>query len=407
MPAGNLLNFISTDFIMKKQFSALRSLLQRSFLYLIMACLLLANAGCGSPSLHVANLSVQGKHNGLMLDNARRYYSVAVIKQYIDTLAENGGGFLHLHFSDHENYGLESELLNQKAVDADVSDGLYRNPQTGKLFLSDAQLGEIVAYAHQKKIELIPELGSPNHMNGIFTLLTHHRGADYVRSIKSKVVDDEINITNPQSIALVESLMAEVMAKFPHSKRFHIGADEFGYSVESHPEFVAYVNRLADFLDRKGWKTQMWNDGLIKESLTDLNRQIEVTYWSYDGNAQDKAERNKRRSLRASMPELIEVGFKVWNYNSYYLYFIPGPNVGSSHDINYAIRDIERHWHLGVWDDANSKNALPQSQQQAIGGAALAVWGEHSASLSGQDVFIHTKKLLQAVLAKANRHHRD
>ncbi|PSJ80681.1 molecular chaperone TorD [Neisseria iguanae] len=342
-----------------------------------------------------------------MLDNARRYYSVAVIKQYIDTLAENGGGFLHLHFSDHENYGLESVILNQKAETAEVSDGLYRNRQTGRNFLSDAQLSEIVAYAHEKKIELIPELGSPNHMDGIFTLLTHHRGAEYVQSIKSNVADDEIDITNPQSVALVESLMSEVMAKFPHSKRFHIGADEFGYSVESHPEFVAYVNRLADFLACKGWKTQMWNDGLIKQNLTDLNPQIEVTYWSYDGNAQDKTERKKRRNLRASMPELIEAGFKVWNYNSYYLYFILGSDVASSHDTNYAIRDVEQHWHLGVWDDANSKNALPQSQQQVIGGAALAVWGEHSDSLSDQAVFIHTQKLLKAVLAKANRHNHD
>ncbi|WP_206222745.1 family 20 glycosylhydrolase [Neisseria yangbaofengii] len=392
---------------MNKQFSALWPSLQKFFLYLIMACFLLANAACGSPSAHADNLSAQGKHNGLMLDNARRYYSVAVIKQYIDTLAENGGGFLHLHFSDHENYGLESKLLNQKAADADVSDGLYRNPQTGKPFLSDAQLGEIVAYAHEKKIELIPELGSPNHMGGIFTLLTHYRGKDYVQSIKSNVVDDEIDITNSQSIALVESLMTEVMAKFPHSKRFHIGADEFGYSVESHPEFVAYVNRLADFLARKGWKTQMWNDGLIKQSLADLNRQIEVAYWSYDGNAQDKAERKKRRHLRASMPELIEAGFKVWNYNSYYLYFIPGSDVGSSHDTNYAIRDVEQNWHLGVWDDANSKNALPQSQQAAVGGAALAVWGEHSDSLSDQTMFAYTHKLLEAVLAKANRRNHD
>lgn len=389
---------------MNIQFSTLRASLQRFFLYFIMACFLLANAACDSRSAHADNLSAQGKHNGLMLDNARRYYSVAVIKQYIDTLAENGGGFLHLHFSDHENYGLESELLNQKAADADVSDGLYRNPQTGKLFLSDAQLGEIVAYAHEKKIELIPELGSPNHMDGIFTLLIHHRGEDYVRSLKSNVVDDEIDITNPQSIALVETLMAEVMAKFPHSKRFHIGADEFGYSVESHPQFVAYVNRLADFLARKGWKTQMWNDGVIKQSLADLNQQIEVTYWSYDGNAQNKTERKKRRNLRASMPELIEAGFKVWNYNSYYLYFIPSSDVGSSHDTNYAIRDVEQHWHLGVWDNANSQNALPPLQQQAIGGAALAVWGEHSDSLSDQTVFTHTQKLLKAVLAKANNH---
>ncbi|WP_416192074.1 family 20 glycosylhydrolase [Neisseria sp. CCUG12390] len=345
----------------------------------------------------------QKKHNGLMLDIARRYYSVDVIKQYIDTLADSGGGFLHLHFSDHENYGLESRILNQKAESAEISDGRYRNPQTGKLFLSDSQLREIAQYAHAKNIELIPELGSPNHMDGIFTLLTHRHGAEYVQSLKSKMADDEIDITNPQSAAFVESLMEEVIAKFPHSKRFHIGADEFGYSVENHHEFVAYVNRLSSFLAGKGLKTQMWNDGLIKQNLDDLNRRIEVTYWSYDGDAQDRGERDKRRRIRASMPELIQAGFDVWNYNSYYLYFVPNSNLASSGDTDYAVRDVEKNWDLGIWDGDNRQNVLQAHKQKKVRGAALAIWGEHSLSLSDKTVFSHTQKLLQAVMHKAEK----
>lgn len=331
---------------MKNQLLFLIYKARKFLLYVLMACFLSATAACSSFSVYAGDMFSQKKHNGLMLDIARRYYSVDVIKQYIDTLADSGGGFLHLHFSDHENYGLESRILNQKAESAEISDGRYRNPQTGKLFLSDSQLREIAQYAHAKNIELIPELGSPNHMDGIFTLLTHRHGAEYVQSLKSKMADDEIDITNPQSAAFVESLMEEVIAKFPHSKRFHIGADEFGYSVENHHEFVAYVNRLSSFLAGKGLKTQMWNDGLIKQNLDDLNRRIEVTYWSYDGDAQDRGERDKRRRIRASMPELIQAGFDVWNYNSYYLYFVPNSNLASSGD---TIMPCAMSRKIGIW----------------------------------------------------------
>ena len=48
----------------------------------------------------------QRKESGLMLDTSRRFYSVAVIKRFIDTLSASGGTFLHLHFSDNENYSL-------------------------------------------------------------------------------------------------------------------------------------------------------------------------------------------------------------------------------------------------------------------------------------------------------------
>ncbi|EGV07646.1 glycosyl hydrolase family 20, catalytic domain protein [Haemophilus pittmaniae HK 85] len=54
------------------------------------------------------------KESGLMLDIARHFYPPEVIKSFIDTLSEAGGTFLHLHFSDDENYALESELLNQR-----------------------------------------------------------------------------------------------------------------------------------------------------------------------------------------------------------------------------------------------------------------------------------------------------
>ena len=51
--------------------------------------------------------------NAIMVDVARRYYSVDEIKQYIDALAEHDNGTLQIHFTDDENVGIECNFLDQ------------------------------------------------------------------------------------------------------------------------------------------------------------------------------------------------------------------------------------------------------------------------------------------------------
>lgn len=380
----------------------------------LLAAALLANSGCDSaafkPERPQGNVhgshgaksnAVAGKDNGLMLDIARHFYSVEVIKKFIDTVADSGGRFIHLHLSDDENYALESALLNQTVKNARVSNGIYTNPQTGRPFLSDAQLAEIVRYAHFKNVELIPEVDTPAHMAAIFKLLEQHKGREYVHSLKSKVVDNEIDITKPESMAFVESLIQEVSKKFKYGKRFHIGGDEFGYSRDSNHEFVRYANRLAGFVRSKGLRTQMWNDGIIKPAMKQLDSNIEVTYWSYDGDTRNEEAKRYRRELRASLPDLIDAGFSVLNYNSYYLYFIPKGNIADSGDVQFAADDVRNNWNLGVWDGNNHQNALRNADK--VRGAAMAIWGENASALSDEAIFEHTQDLLRAVIGKANK----
>lgn len=340
------------------------------------------------------------QQNGLMLDTARRFYTADEIKKFIDMLAASGGRFLHLHFSDHENYALESSLLGQTSAQAKRSrTGVYTNPKTGKPFLSRSQISEIVRYAESKNIELVPEVGSPNHMNGIFRLLEHKHGKDYVQRLKSKQADDEININNPESVALVKALIDEAAAMFPNSKHFHIGGDEFGYSAESNREFIDYANGLAAHLAAKGLKTRMWNDGLINSTLERLDRRIEITYWSYDGNPQSAESARRRRAMRASLPDLTANGFSVLNYNSYYLYLVPNGKRNFARDADFAAKDIEKNWHLGVWDNQNHSNAAADTGK--IIGAALAVWGENTGKMSGETIRANTAAPLAAMMRKA------
>lgn len=349
-------------------------------------------------SIHIPT----NKESGLMLDIARHFYPVEVIKEFIDSLHDSGATFLHLHFSDHENYALESTLLNQRIESAIKNDEeIYINPQTDKPFLSYAQIKEIATYAKTKQIELIPELDSPNHMTAIFTLLAKYQGEDYVQSLKSKWNDAEIDITNPDSIAFMQSLITEVSELFGDSSRhFHIGGDEFGYSVESNHEFIRYANALSDFLTQRGLIARMWNDGVIQTTLNQLNPNIEITYWSHDGDTQNAHIARERRQIRASLPELILKGFNVLNYNSYYLYINPKQGAVTSYDSNYAMRDALANWELGVWDGQNRQNALTDTDK--ILGGAFSIWGEDAGSLSAASIQKYNAELLETIIRKIN-----
>ncbi|WP_373741473.1 family 20 glycosylhydrolase [Neisseria sp.] len=370
----------------------------KRWLWMLLA---LALASC-QLSACTSYLIADRKDSGLMLDMARYFYTPEAVKGFIDTVAAEGGTFVHLHFSDNENYALESRLLGQKAADAQRrSDGVYVNKTTGKPFWSDGQLREVVNHARSKKIELVPEIGSPGHMGGIFHLMENAYGKETVKQMQT--ANGELDISKPKNTDFMQALIAETADKFGTvSRHFHIGGDEFGYDTESNRNFVAYANRQAEFLARRGLETRIWNDGIIKPTMDALNRDIEITYWSYDGDPQDKAEAAKRRTVRATLPDLLDHGFKVLNYNSYYLYVVPRDGKNWQADSAYAASDARKNWHLGVWDGNNHRNALTDGRERKISGAAVAVWGEHAGTLSNGQMQEYARGLLSTVLAKTN-----
>lgn len=376
---------------------------KKSFL-LLLGALISFNGGAeiSSPIENSqAVVQTHPKESGLMLDIARHFYPPEVIKSFIDTLSEAGGTFLHLHFSDDENYALESELLNQRVDGAIQKNGIYINPHTQKPFLSYQQIKDIKDYAKLKGIEIIPELDSPAHMRGIFRLLQNAKGKDYVQSVASPQVSDEINMTNPQSIAFIQDLLDEVINVFANSSRhIHIGGDEFGYDINNNEEFIGYANTLTEFLRQKGLKARMWNDGLIKKNLDKLDSSIEITYWSFDGDKQDTQEVKRLRSARAALPDLLAKGFKVLNYNSYYLYLTPESATAFPKDAEFAKNDLLKNWDLGVWDGENKQNKVANSEN--LIGAALSIWGENAKALKSENIQKDSKPLLKAVIQKTN-----
>ena len=333
-----------------------------------------------------------------MLDVARQFYPLNTLKGYVDDIARAGGTFFHLHLSDDQNYALESATLGQLARNAKQNaDGSYTNPATGKSFYSAAQIQELVRYAKQKGIELVPEIDAPAHMSAIHSLLQRENSAQASQIFNG---NKELRYENAEAQQFIQQLYDEVADMFAGSgTHFHIGGDEFSGSISQNPHYIAYVNNIVLHLKNKNLIVRVWNDAILKTSLTQLDNSVEITYWDRDGNRESQAQRDENIANRATVLDLIQAGYRVLNYNQHYLYHIISAD--SQHNAQHNAAQVSAtDWHIGIWDEQNHNNAVDAS---LMDGAAVAVWADENKPYTINDntlrgyIFPHLKAIADKV----------
>ncbi|TGS21738.1 glycosyl hydrolase family 20, partial [Mesorhizobium sp. M2D.F.Ca.ET.185.01.1.1] len=94
------------------------------------------------------------------IDIARKYYSKDSLKKIVQQISEYNGSYLQLHFSDNENYTINSNYLDQTAN------------KKNKYFLTKSELEELIKFANKKNIQVIPDIDLPSHSKGWLTLLS-------------------------------------------------------------------------------------------------------------------------------------------------------------------------------------------------------------------------------------------
>ncbi len=326
---------------------------------------------------------------GITLDCARRYHTVAEIKKYIDLLSAKENSFFQLHLTDNENAGIESVFLNQKAESAILhADGSYENPATGKRFLSKGQIVEIVEYAANKHVTLIPEIDLPAHARGFLELAKILHGESYAKSIASDFEEGELDISKEAAVQFALRIYEEYTALFHACSYFHIGCDELFFSTSE--DIQSYIIRISSFVKEKGFTVRMWNDLLTKENIHNVPQDLEVTYWSFDGDTEDLEERELRRRTRASVPDLQNAHFNVLIYNSYYLYYVPSLSNYNPEELEYMENDLRDNWNLGKWDGEDGEELFTRKH---ILGAAISIWNEDSTGLEKEKIFEEAEKL--------------
>jgi hexosaminidase len=189
-------------------------------------------------------------YRGSMLDVSRHFFPISFIKKYIDQLAYYKINTFHWHLTDDQGWRLEIKKYPKLTTVGSIRNGsvIGRYPGTGnyltevKGFYTQAEAKEIVKYAAERYITVIPEIELPGHASAAiaaYPALSTFPDRDtfvsdktaWAGSRKGKQVQqtwgvfDDIFVPSENTFTVLNDVLDEVIAIFP-SKYIHIGGDE-------------------------------------------------------------------------------------------------------------------------------------------------------------------------------------
>ena len=173
-------------------------------------------------------------YRGVHLDCSRHYFPVAVVKQYLDLLALHGCNQFHWHITDDQGWRFEVKALPELAAKGSIrqqtvigrNSGLY-DGQTYGGYYTQEECREIVRYAAERYINVIPEIDLPGHMQAALHVYPNLgcTGGPYPVWQIWGVSEDVLCAGNPEVLTFIKTVLGELCDVFP-SKLIHIGGDE-------------------------------------------------------------------------------------------------------------------------------------------------------------------------------------
>ena len=284
------------------------------------------------------------------IDAGRKYFSPEQLKEIIDKAKHYGYTDLHLLVgNDGLRFMLDDMSITsngktyasddvKRAIEKGTND--YYNDPNGN-HLTESQMTDLINYAKDKGIGLIPTVNSPGHMDAILNAMKElgiqNPNFNYFGKESARTVD----LDNEQAVAFTKALIDKYAAYFAKKTEiFNIGLDEYandatnakgwsvlqadkyypneGYPVKGYEKFIAYANDLARIVKSHGLKPMAFNDGIYYNSDTSFgtfDKDIIVSMWTGGWGGYDVA----------SSKLLVEKGHQILNTNDAW-YYVLGRN---------------------------------------------------------------------------------
>jgi hexosaminidase len=197
---------------------------------------------------------------GLMIDVARHFYSLPTLKRQIDAMELVKLNVLHLHLSDNEGFRVESRLYPK------LHEG--SSPE----FYSQIEIRELVSYAADRGVRIVPEFDVPGHSLGMLRAYPEFASGDLEGRDYFSAMGSALNPAKPETFAFLDRLFGEMAALFP-DQYFHIGGDEIsGADWKANPQ-------VQDFMKANGLKT-LGSSSPISSSACERASLLTARKWS-------------------------------------------------------------------------------------------------------------------------------
>ncbi|HMP28631.1 MAG TPA: family 20 glycosylhydrolase, partial [Saprospiraceae bacterium] len=222
------------------------------------------------------------RYRGMHLDVGRHMFTITEIKRYLDYLAEYKYNYFHWHLTEDQGWRIEikkyPKLTEIGGFRKETLIGHYDDlPHQfdGKKyggFYTQEQIKDIVAYAAERNITVVPEIEMPGHALAALAAYPHLgcSGGPYEVATKWGVFED-VFCPYDSTFLFLEDVLDEVIALFP-SKYIHIGGDECPKESWKNNEFCQNLIKEFDLKDEHG--LQSYFIQRIERYINSKGRQI-------------------------------------------------------------------------------------------------------------------------------------
>jgi hexosaminidase len=284
---------------------------------------------------------------GLLIDVGRHFMPMEVLKRNLDGMEAVKMNVLHLHLSDNQGFRVESKKFPK--LHELGSDGLY---------YTQDQIRELIAYAGDRGIRILPEFDMPGHSTSWFVGYPELASAPgpYQLDRKWGVLDPAMDPSNEKTYKFLDDFIGEMARLFP-DRYFHIGGDEVNgkqwdanpkiqefrraHNMQNNEALQAYFSQhVQKIVTKHGKATVGWDEIFVPGVPKD------IVIHSWRG--------------QASLAQAATQGFRAILSNGYYL------DLGWPAARHYGVEPLS----------GPAANLTPEQQQLVLGGESC-MWSEY------------------------------
>ena len=335
------------------------------------------------------------KNKVISIDAGRKYFTLDQLKRIVDKASELGYSDLHLLLG---NDGLRF-LLDDMSISAngktyasdDVKKAIiegtksYYDDPNGTT-LNQAEITELIQYAKDKGLGLIPAINSPGHMDAMLVAM-EKLGIANPQANFDKVSKTTMDLENEEAMNFTKALIGKYMDFFAgKTKIFNYGTDEYANDATNaqgwyylkwyglYGKFAEYANSLAAMAKEKGLQPMAFNDGFYYEDKDDVefDKDVIISYWSKGWWGYNLA----------SPQYLASKGYKFLNTNGDWYYILGQKPEDGGGFLKKAIENTEK-----TPFNQLASTKYPEVDLPTVG-SMLAIWADRpSAEYKEEEIF--------------------
>ncbi|MFS4456251.1 family 20 glycosylhydrolase [Maribacter sp. 2304DJ31-5] len=222
---------------------------------------------------------------GAMLDVARHFFSVEDVKKYIDLLSYYKINILHLHLTDDQGWRIEIKSWPKLT---EIGGSTEVGGESGG-FYTQEDYTEIVRYAAERYMTIIPEVDMPGHTNAASVSYPFLNGnGKKVKLYEGTKVGFSTFDTGKDTVyAFIDDVIREIAALTP-GPYFHIGGDESHVTEKN--DYIHFVNKAEKIVQKYGKRMIGWDE----VAIADIDSTSISQWWASEENAKKAIDKRMK-----------------------------------------------------------------------------------------------------------------